>query len=87
MNKQTNKQLSQRQRVLGHLLSGRSLTPIESLQNFGCYRLSSVIHKLRNNGYNIKTTMVDGKYAKYKINDLGDIKYDIEDEYHVIKNV
>ena len=64
------RQLSQKQRVLGHLLTGKSITPLEALQKFGCYRLSSVIHRLRNGGYNIKTFKMfnkDTNYAKYKI--------------------
>jgi len=39
--------MSQQERILYHLSSGHSITPIEALEMFGCFRLSSVIHRLK----------------------------------------
>lgn len=61
---------SQRKQVKAWLLKGKSITPIEALQNFGAFRLSAIIYCLKyEDGMNIKTEMVyepNGKrYAKY----------------------
>lgn len=55
-----------------HLLSGKSITPMEALNLCGCFRLSAVIHRLRHNeGYPIlmvQPEVENGKpYAKYWI--------------------
>ena len=56
------------------LLSGGSITPLEALRDFGCYRLASRISDLKKEGLNIKKTMeksvirVTGltvRYARY----------------------
>lgn len=54
--------------ILNYLLSGNSITPIEALNLFGCFRLASRIKDLRYNGWNIKTEKI-GKsgFAKYSI--------------------
>ena len=49
---------TQRQRVLAHLMSGKSITPIEALDLYGSFRLSSIIFDLREQGYDIRTEMV-----------------------------
>lgn len=62
--------MSQLQDIKKHLVSGKTLTGLEALKLFGCYRLSARIQNLRDEGLNIKTIMVeDGKkrYAKYVI--------------------
>ena len=56
--------------VRKHLMSGKTLTPIQALEKFGCYRLAAVINKLRKDGYQINTELMKGQehsYAKYKI--------------------
>lgn len=63
---------SQRNIIKRHLLSGKSITPVEALQLCSCFRLASVIHRLRNeDGLCIKTVMVENKrgnsFAKYYI--------------------
>ena len=60
---------SQRKNIKNWLLSGKSITPIEALQNFGAFRLSAIIFVLKNeHDMPIKTEMVyepNGKrYAK-----------------------
>ena len=60
-------------RVLLRLKEFGSITPLEALQEFGCYRLGARIFQLREAGYIIETDMVEGvdshgermRYAKY----------------------
>ena len=42
-------------RLLEYLENNRSINPIMSWQALGIYRLSDVVFKLRNRGYNIET--------------------------------
>jgi hypothetical protein len=53
--------------ILHHLKTGHSLTPIQALQCFGCFRLSARIWDLRNAGHNIEMVMVGQKkrFARY----------------------
>jgi hypothetical protein len=48
--------MSQLDSVLIHLQMGKSLTPLEALDKFGCFRLAARIHDLRNSGHNIVAT-------------------------------
>lgn len=62
---------SQNQLILNHLKK-KCITPIEALELYGCFRLGGRIWELRNQGYDIKTTMVsngDGtkRFARYKL--------------------
>lgn len=56
-----------KKRVLSHLKRYGRITPINALHKYGCYRLSSVIHRLRQDGHKI-TTEIDSaqKYAIYR---------------------
>ncbi|NHC04575.1 DNA-binding protein [Acinetobacter sp. 187] len=47
-----NTQLNQ---VLAHLKQGRSITQVDAIKYFNCYRLSAIIKRLRNSGYDIVT--------------------------------
>ena len=62
---------SQNAMILNFLKSGGSLTPIEALQKFQCFRLAARMNDLRNKGYVIETEIlkdVNGKsYASYSI--------------------
>tara|TARA_R110002049_G_scaffold225360_1_gene397187 strand:- start:918 stop:1193 length:276 start_codon:yes stop_codon:yes gene_type:complete len=50
------KQLTkQEKRLLDYLKKHRSINPIMSWQTLGIYRLSDVVFKLRNRGFNIET--------------------------------
>ena len=61
---------SQNKQILNHLQSGLSITPVEALIKFGCFRLAARINFLRNKGHNIKTELKEtpsGKsYALYR---------------------
>ena len=62
--------MSQNQLILEHLLSGKSLTPLDALNKFGCFRLSGRVWDLKRQGFNIKTENVikNGKhFAEYSI--------------------
>ena len=50
---------SQNEKIKAHLLSGRSITPLDALYQFGCFRLSARIYDLRDQGMNIISTTVE----------------------------
>ena len=61
--------ISQEKNILEHL-KNNSITPLEALNKYGCFRLSAVIYNLRMQGYKIKTTLIfKGKkhFAKYNL--------------------
>ena len=57
--------MSQTTQIQKHLEKGKSLTPIQALNKFGCFRLAARIADLRNQGLNIKTTIVKLKNNKH----------------------
>lgn len=59
---------SQKKRILRYLLNGNSLTPLDALNLFGCFRLGARIWELRNEGYPVKMRLIEqsGKrFAEY----------------------
>ena len=61
---------TQNEQILDYLKSGKSITPLEALEKFGCFRLSARIFNLREDGYNIITKNItnDGKtFAEYHL--------------------
>ena len=62
---------SQNELILAYLKSGKSITPIEALNNFGCFRLGARIFELREHGNNINVETMErnGKrFASYSLN-------------------
>ena len=62
--------MTQTQRILIYLKTGKSLTPLEALNKFGCLRLAARIADLRKDGHTIWTNYVqkDKKiFAAYKL--------------------
>ena len=62
--------MSQKDKVLAHLRAGNTITPLEALRLFGSLRLGAIIFNLREEGHDIKTTMVEGvnnRYASYHL--------------------
>lgn len=60
---------TQADQILLHLQSGQTITPIEALDLFRCFRLSARIHDLIQAGHNIVNEWeTDGtkKWAKYR---------------------
>ena len=44
--------------ILDWLKSGRTITPLEALERFGCLRLGARIYEMRQEGFGIKREMV-----------------------------
>lgn len=66
----TKRTQTQENAVLEHLKQQKSITPIEALQQYGCFRLASIIHKLKKKGYEIQTEIIkqdEKNFAKYKL--------------------
>ena len=60
--------MSQSNLILTYLQEGNSISPLEALHKFGCFRLGARIWDLRRAGHNIKEEDVNigGKrFAKY----------------------
>lgn len=61
---------SQTHQISRWLRAGRSITPIQALEKFGCFRLSARIDNLRKAGLHIVTDTVrkNGKsFARYSL--------------------
>lgn len=61
--------------VLAHLKNGKTLSQAEAIHYFDCYRLSAVINRLRNVGYDIEThnepnMNCKGTHARYELREL-----------------
>lgn len=70
---------SKSEKVKAWLLSGKSLTQAQAVDKFKAYRLSSIIHALKDKGYDIisipmpsknKETGLSSNFVKYKIHTL-----------------
>ena len=62
--------MSQKERVLEHLLTGASITPLEALHIAGSLRLSERIRELEAEGISISHTMVkvgEKRVCSYKL--------------------
>jgi len=63
------KKISKKDRVLGHLVSGKSITPMEALTEYGSFRLGAIIFDLRAIGHKIDTEIAKGSgHAIYTYN-------------------
>lgn len=58
-------QRSQAVEILKHLQAGKSITPLESLERFGCFRLGARIWDLRKQGHEIEREMVTTPQGKH----------------------
>jgi hypothetical protein len=61
---------SQNGKILEHLKRGRSITPLEALQRFGCLRLAARVQNLKDEGHVIdREWETDGtkRWAKYRL--------------------
>jgi hypothetical protein len=62
--------MTQTQKILNYLNTGKRLTAIEALKKFGCFRLAARIADLRNQGHTIWTdyvTVNNKTFAAYKL--------------------
>ena len=56
--------VTQKSKIMSHLQSGQSITPIDALERYGCFRLAAIIHTLKNDyGMDIKTELIKNKYG------------------------
>ena len=60
------KEKSQLHKILNYLQLGYSISPIDALNMFGCFRLGARIFDLKQIGYDIAKQMVNG-YAVYSL--------------------
>lgn len=61
---------TQAAQILAHLRAGNSITPMEALDLFGCFRLGARIYDLKAEGHDIITEFeTDGekRWAKYSL--------------------
>ncbi len=61
---------SQENKILAYMQSGKSITPIEALNLFGCFRLGARCYDLRKKGYPIHSELVqdgDKHYSRYSL--------------------
>jgi len=60
MNNNENKMSSESQnaKIFSWLENGNTITALEALNMFGCFRLASRIHDLRERGHNINKEMI-----------------------------
>lgn len=62
---------TQVEKILSHLKQGKTISQAEAIQYFDCYRLSSVIQRLRCAGYDIvnhseRNSLNNGSHARYE---------------------
>lgn len=50
---------TQTAQILAHLKKGRSITPIDALRDFQCFRLGARVWDLKKEGHNIVKEMVE----------------------------
>tara|TARA_R110002110_G_scaffold214514_4_gene428147 strand:- start:440 stop:649 length:210 start_codon:yes stop_codon:yes gene_type:complete len=58
---------SQTKKIRKHLEKGRSISPLDALLNYGCFRLAARIYDLKKEGMNIE------KYTDYLLPDKNKI--------------
>ena len=62
---------SKKGKILKHLQDGKTITPQIALRMYGHFRLAVVINRLRNEGYNITTTikwsLFEEPYGEYTL--------------------
>ena len=62
--------MTQEYEVLKHMKDHGSITPLEALNHYGCFRLAARIHRLREQGHDIQTDIIthgDKQFAQYRL--------------------
>lgn len=62
--------MSHAESILSDLRKGKKITPIDALEDYGCFRLGARIWDLRKAGHPIKAEIVEDKgkrYARYSM--------------------
>jgi hypothetical protein len=55
----------QQDAILAYLRQGNSITPLEALSRFSCFRLGARIFELKKQGYDIRSELVRGDNNKH----------------------
>jgi hypothetical protein len=71
--------LNQKEKVIRHLKTYGSITPLDALKYYSIMRLAAVVFNLKEDGYDIGSEMVSGmnkfgeivNYGKYTLNNGG----------------
>ena len=62
---------TQKARILSALKSGKKLTKMEMLREFGCWNSGNIIYQLRLDGHEVVTDMIEAesgkKVARYRL--------------------
>ena len=74
MRKSNNRLTNQREMIATDLEAGKTITPIDALEKYGCYRLAARICELRQAGMNIITYQdpANNMYAQYSLEGAND---------------
>jgi hypothetical protein len=56
---------SQNEAILAALSSGKPLTALDALNEFGCFRLAARIHDLRKEGHDIEEATIERNGKRY----------------------
>ena len=62
--------MTQTETILAHLQAGESITPLDALRDYGCFRLAARIKDLRDAGHDVQMVLEgDGekKWARYSL--------------------
>lgn len=62
--------MTQTETILAHLQKGGSITPIDALRDYGCFRLAARIKDIRDAGHEIDMVLEgdgDKKWARYSL--------------------
>ena len=57
--------MTQADQILNDLKQGKTITPLDALPKYGCFRLAARIYDLRCGGHNIKGEMVHNENGKH----------------------
>ncbi len=61
---------TQNEMILDHLRQHKSITPLEALRQYGCFRLGARIYELKQKGYDIVAKLARNKkknFASYSL--------------------
>ena len=68
------KELSHETLILNHLTSGKTITAMEALREYGCFRLGARIYDLRKKGFFIASELIilpnKKQVARYTLNKI-----------------
>ena len=56
--------MTQNAQILAHLKTGKRITPLDALREFGCFRLGARVFELKAEGHNILKEMIETDSGK-----------------------